>query len=329
MDILYNKNKRKSKTEAVWEVMIMTGKWQKIFNIVTLILLVVCVVRIGAVENEISNLRNSMNSNHNTLQNNISAISSNVRNEMEQANNLLSESSWNTANLNIEGKTATLSCYIVPKEYNPAKTAAAIICNGEKVPMTLENGRYTAELTIPIFENTVVSNVQFSEEGAIRTQQLNWSINPRYDMIPTAYIHFSGESGHNYKGDNITRYYRGYAEIDFEHKGFAGTFKDVEIVTLVNGKEADRTRPELEELRNDEYMSNYRAEIEQSYEVKTGDTIEMYATFIDDNGWEYRSVLEDVTIGKKGELIENREHYNAEADIYDADGNLLFAVEKP
>ena len=105
--------------------------------------------------------------------------------------------------------------------------------------------------------------------------------------------------------------------------------KDVEIVTLVNGKEADRTRPELEELRNDEYMSNYRAEIEQSYEVKTGDTIEMYATFIDDNGWEYRSVLEDVTIGKKGELIENREHYNAEADIYDADGNLLFAVEKP
>ena len=328
-NILYNKNKRNPKTEAVWEVMIMNGKWQKLFNIVTLILLVVCVVKIGAVENELSNLRNSMNSNHNTLQSNISAISSNVRNEMEQANNLLSESSWNTADLNIEDKTATLSCSVVPKVYNPAKTTAVIICNGEKVPMTLENGRYTAELTIPIFENTIVSNVQFSEEGNIRTQQLNWSINPRYDMIPAAYIHYSGESGHNYKGNNITRYYRGHAEIDFEHRGVMRTIENAEIVTLINGKEVERSQFDLEELRADEYLSHYRAEFEQSYEVQTGDTIEMYMTFTDNNGWEYRGVLEDVTIGEKGEIIENREHYNAEADIYDADGNLLFAVEKP
>ena len=55
----------------------------------------------------------------------------------------------------------------------------------------------------------------------------------------------------------------------------------------------------------------------------------MYMTFTDDNGWMYRGVLENVTIGKNGEPNENLEHHQAEADIYDADGNLLFnAYEK-
>ncbi|MBQ6895771.1 MAG: hypothetical protein IJN69_01000, partial [Oscillospiraceae bacterium] len=158
----------------------MKEKWQKILNIASFVLLVVCVVRIGWLENEMSNLRNTMNNEYHMIQNSIDAISSNVRYEMEQAANLLSDSGWNTDGLNIEDKTATFSCYVVPKEYNPQKTAATLICNGTAYPMILQNGRYTAEITIPIFEESTVNNVQFTEDGTIRTQQLDWYINPRY-----------------------------------------------------------------------------------------------------------------------------------------------------
>ncbi|MBR2181787.1 MAG: hypothetical protein IJ949_07840, partial [Oscillospiraceae bacterium] len=76
------------------------------------------------------------------------------------------------------------------------------------------------------------------------------------------------------------------------------------------------------------YLSNYRTKINQSFTVKQGDTIEMYMTFTDDNGWIYRGVLENITIGKNGEPIDNLEVHQAEADIYDAEGKLLFEVEK-
>lgn len=306
----------------------MKDKMQTILNVAMLILLVLCFFKINTMQNDITNLRTAMQNMNNSVQNNIGAISNTVRNELEEANHLLSDSSWNTGGLNIEDNTATLACYVVPKVYNPNATDAALICNGKEVPMILADGRYTAELTIPLFEDTTISSVQFAENGTIRTQQLNWVINPHYDMVPTAYIHYSGESGHTYKGDAITRYYRGYAEVDFEHKGFTGMVQDVELVTMINGEVVERSNPVMEKIHGDEYISHYRTPIEQSFRVQQGDTIEMYMTITDTNGWQYRAVLEDVTIGAKGELIENLEHRNAEADIYDANGNLLFAAYK-
>ena len=304
----------------------MSGNSQKIFNIAILILLLMCLFKINTMNDELARLRNTMNSNYNTMQRSIDSIGSNVRSEMEKANNLLSDSGWSTGSLNIDDKTATLSCYVVPKVYNSKETAAAIIYNGEAVPMKLEQGRYTAEIKIPLFEQAMISNVQFSEKGTIRTQQLNWSIHPRYDMIPTAYMYYSGGTGHSYKGDTITRTYNGYVEMDFEHKGFTQSLKDAEIVMLINGEEVMRNNPVLEELHRDEYLSSYRTEMEQSIEVHEGDKIELYMIVTDENGWTYHGVLEDMTIGKKGEPIA--EGLEAEADIYDADGNLLFEAYK-
>ena len=113
-------------------------------------------------------------------------------------------------------------------------------------------------------------------------------------------------------------------EIDFEHKSFGGKMKNAEIVLLVNGKEQWRQRPVLEELYKDEYIAHYMGDLEYSFDLKRGDTVKMYAEIVDENGWKYRSVLEDVTIGERGNPIPNGEEYRAEADVYDADGNMLF-----
>ena len=302
----------------------MKEKWQKILNIGTAVLLVVCIVKINNLQNDITNLKNIVQNNQSMLQSSIANISYNVGYEMEQANNLLSDSSWNTGGLDMDNKTATLYCYVVPKEYNPEKTVANIVCNQTSYPMALENGRYTAQITLPLFEESVIDNVQFTDDGTICTQQLDWHINPRYDMVPTAYINYSGSSKQDYSGKDITRTYSGYLEIDFEHKGLVKDVKNAEIVILVNDSEVWKHNAVLEELYGDEYISHYRAEIEHSFDIKRGDTIKMYAEITDENGWTYHSVLEDATIGEKGNPIPNREYYHAEADIYDADGNKVF-----
>lgn len=306
----------------------MKGIWQKIFNAVSMILLVACFVRIGGLQNDIQNLKNTINNDYNMIQSSINAISSNVRYEMEQAGNILSDSSWNTSGLNIEEKTATLSCYVVPKVYNPEKTVATIICNDKEFPMAMENGRYVAQFEISLFDESEISHVQFTEDGTISTQQLDWCINPRYDMIPTAYINYSGESRQDYKGEEITRTYKGAVEIDFEHKNFGGEMKDAEIVLLVNGKEEWKYKPVLEEVHKDDYVAVYMGDIEHSFNIRRGDTVKLYAEISDENGWRYRGILEDMTIGEKGNPVHNREHYHSEAEIYDADGNLLFEPYK-
>lgn len=303
----------------------MKEKWQKIFNIVSLVLLIFCAVKISWLQNDIYNLRNTVNNTRSMLQSSIDNISYNVGYELEQANNLLSDSSWNTGGLDVENKTATLYCYVVPKEYNPQKTAASLICNQTEYPMTLENGRYIAEITLPLFEESVINNVQFTEEGTIRTQQLNWYINPRYDMVPTAYINYSGSTRHNYEHDKVIRNFDGSFDINYEHKGMnTGDVKNVEIHVLVDDKEVLTEKPQIEDRVKDDYMSYYTVPFQHSFELEHGSRMVVYLQFSDDNGWIYRTVTEDVTIAEDGTPEENREYIQAEADIYDTDGNKVF-----
>lgn len=54
----------------------------------------------------------------------------------------------------------------------------------------------------------------------------------------------------------------------------------------------------------------------------------MYMTVKDENGWIYRGILEDVEVGQDGNHKYTHDGFPAEADIYDADGNLLFEAYK-
>ncbi|MBQ6853227.1 MAG: hypothetical protein IJO07_03505, partial [Peptococcaceae bacterium] len=220
----------------------MNNKLQKLLNIVMVVLLILCFIQINSLHDELNSLRNMVNNSYSSIRNDIAAISSNVRNQMEEANNLLTDSGWSTGGLNIEDKTATVSCYVVPKEYSPKGTVAELICNEKAVPMVLENGKYIAEITIPLFENMKISTVQFTENGVIRTQQLNWSINPRYDLVPSVYMHYSGSTRQGYNGNIVHRTYEGHIELDFAHRGLANISNDAELVILVNGEEVERSK---------------------------------------------------------------------------------------
>lgn len=306
----------------------MKDKMTKILNVATFVLLIICLIRISWINNELTNLKRAIDNERSMLQSSIDAISSNVRYELEQANNLLSDKNWSTDSLKIEDKTATFKCYVIPKEYNPEKTIAEIFCNDQRIPMILENGKYTAEITIPLFETSTISNVQFTEDEVIRTQKLDWMINPRYDMVPVAYMYFTGENSYSYKDETVMKTYSGSVEIDFEHKGLAGKIKEAEFVMLNNDKQVWSDTLVLEEMYDDGYITHYKTDIEQKFEIKKGDTIELYMKFTDTNGWEYRSILEDETIDEDGTPVSNLEYSQSEACIYNANGELLFEPYK-
>ena len=135
----------------------MNSKWQKTINILTLALLVICLIKIGWLQGDIRNLQNTVNNNRSMLQSSIDSISSRIRYEMEQENNLLSDSRWNTIGLDVKNRTATLYCYVVPKVYNPEKTVATIssvtemLSNGKKPEDIVE--QLLSDYEIEYFEN--------------------------------------------------------------------------------------------------------------------------------------------------------------------------------
>ena len=301
----------------------MKEKWQKVLNITTFILLIVCIVKIVSIEDKLSALKNTVNNNHSMLQNSIGTISSNIRYELEQQASLVIDSGWSTKDLNLEEKTVTLDCYVIPKTYNPQKTTASILCNGTEIPLTLENNRYTAEIKLFLSEEYNISNVSFTEDGTISTHQLNWRISPADDLVPTAYMSFSGSSRHSCSGKNIKRTYEGYVEIDLVHKGFNTKIKQAELTVIIDGKEALKEQPEIDLLVENEYTDMYRFYVNNSFDITSGSTIEMYVDVIDNNGWRYHTILENILITKDGSP-QHISPYNAYADIYDSDNNLIF-----
>ena len=83
----------------------------------------------------------------------------------------------------------------------------------------------------------------------------------------------------------------------------------------------------MEVVSIDTYSSHYRVPFEQTFEIKKGAALLVYAEATDQNGWVYRSVLEDATISDKGNALPNGS-LSLESDIYDLDGNLIFKAEQ-
>ena len=216
--------------------------------------------------------------------------------------------------------------HVVPKTYSPEKTKASIICNENKYAMNLENGRYVARIRLPLFEQTSVSYVNFMEDDTVRSQELTWHINPRHDVIPDVYMNHFGSMTQDYGKDTITRVYTGSVEIDYDHKLMGKSIENVKVAVAVDGKEIWSDNPKLEVVSTDTYSSHYRVPFEQTFEIKKGAALLVYAEATDQNGWVYRSVLEDATISDKGNALPNGS-LTLESDIYDVDGNLIFKAE--
>ena len=304
----------------------MKEKWPRILNIVSIILIIVCIVMIFSLKNEINELKRVINQNQSMLQSNISSISSSLRNELDQQANLINDSGWTVAAIDSENKTVDMDFYVVPKTYSPEKTKASIICNEDEYAMNLENGRYVARITLPLFEQTSVSYVNFMEGDTVRSQELTWYINPRHDVIPDVYMNHFGSMTQNYGKDTITRVYTGSVEIDYDHKLMGKSIENVKVAVAVDGKEIWSDNPKLEVVSTDTYSSHYRVPFEQTFEIKKGAALLVYAEATDQNGWVYRSVLEDATISDKGNALPNGS-LTLESDIYDVDGNLIFKAE--
>lgn len=317
----------------------MKNKLLYVINILCCVLLVISFFRIGSLKKEIERIDNNMSNYYSMTQSSINSISSSVRYEMEQAANLITESDCGISAVDTENFTAILSCHIVPKEYNPDVTNVTVTCNGTQYPMTLENGKYIANIEVPMFYNSRVTAVNLEDNGTIRTQQLNWYIDPKDDMLPQISAHASGTVSSMRDNGVATRKYSQDVNVDIFYPTEDFQLKSAQIVAEIDNKEIYRKDVEWADVHSGrgeqvEPYANYApladdwimgfAKFEETFDVPYNNNICIYIEFKDNMGFIYRNVLDDVTIADNGEPIDNNIYSGSQSDIYTADGKPLY-----
>lgn len=119
----------------------------------------------ASLKQEISRLQSDLNNQIRALNNSIDAIYDNVDAMLEEQNNLFSVSNWAYGDIDVEAKTTEVVCTIVPKAYTPGVTQAVMVCGGQEYPMSYADNRYTATLSLPLFEPAGDWQVRLADNG--------------------------------------------------------------------------------------------------------------------------------------------------------------------
>ncbi len=331
-----------------------------IISVITCFMLVICLLQISSLKQEISSLSYRLDREMNTMNNNISGIYEEVEDMLEEESNQLTTSDWQYGEINVKTCTAEVICTVIPKVYSPEVTQTSVIYNGTEAALVYADGRYTATFEIPLFETTEFTQVKLTDNGTIRTQELDWHISPRYEALLTSYAGIRG-SAKSKQGDNESVWSPEYTvNINIERKGeFQLQF--VELVEILDGEEIGCIPIDISDAGQQKYAdeiaktgetvpehlskngkadsSSYEGRVDffyfldKDYHIPNGSILELYIDVVDGNGLRYRSLAQCYAVTEDGEPDELRMekmnlYVHAEPVlIFDDDGNVVFDVD--
>lgn len=337
----------------------MKKNLSSIIAIIACVLLAFNTIKISTLQKEVDRLRSDLDNEIHTVNQNISGIYGDVQAMLEEESNQLAVSDWKYGEINVDNRTAEVICTVVPKVYTPGITQAAIVCNGQEYALTYANEQFTATIELPLFDRNELSAVKLTDNGTIRTQELEWIIEPRYEALLLSYAGMGGTAtGKPGNGEYVWSPEYGVT-INIERKG-GFEIQSVELVEVLDGKEINRTPIDLSPEGQKGYQDAIRKTnnsvpeftsevidfpgptyegsvhfiyyLDKDYHIPNGSMLEFYVDVVDGNGLRYRFFAECMAVTADGEpddlRMEEKEIYAfAEAVmILDEDGNVVYEI---
>lgn len=217
-----------------------TKTYFTVISLALCVLLALCLRRLARLEDQLTRYYNAAGNDLSRLEQRVMDISSEVYGAMEQEASILSDSTWDYMQTDVEDYEVAVRCTVSPKEYNVDTTEAFLVVNGTQMPMTPDNGTYTLELTIPVFETTRIHRVLFREGGQTRAEQLDWHITPRYDWVPFVYANWSHGWSGSLEDDGYTLDFDGEMDVNLDKAGGEVGIAAVTLVQMLDGQEVAR-----------------------------------------------------------------------------------------
>lgn len=318
----------------------------QIISLVLCVLLVLSLVRVESLKREVEQMRGEFQNGLAYMTSTVDDISLSIANSVAEENNLLVSSQWQFTNLDAKKKTAVVQCQVVPKEYSKEGTTATLYCGTTSYPMQLENGQFTAELTIPLLETTTVNKIQFCEQDTIRTQQVDWYWNPIDARIGVSAM-FVGAWNKD-ASDQSRIQHQGDIEIYIDKIEDKASIQSVAVVSYINEKEIkrqvvplDATKPSYDVSQTDAQKASEKeaasvapaeaaetslhlyAPIDEMMEVPKDSMYEIWVEVVDQYGLFHRvCVSRNRRIAESA--VQNMDAGDGQAAVYDADLNVIY-----
>lgn len=297
------------------------------WNIVTVICLgslVLCFFRVSWLKKEIKKLQNDVSSQITSLESNMRANISHMEGLLEKEASILSNAEWNYGAYNREDISVEVQCEITPKEYHPETTKAWIVFNEQEIPLELSNGQYVKSLQVPLFEESMISQVMFEENGVLRAETLYWKFTPLYDYLPEIYAYLVGRSSGNVRNGEYLWTHSGTLEVQWMSKGNAQV-KSMTMVRCLDDESVEQMEIPLDES-SQSFSRSHQVALE--YRIPLGSVQDLYVDVVDTDGLRYRVLLTHTEIDKNGARIEVGEYAEQLQDGYtivcDQDGKELY-----
>lgn len=321
-----------------------------LLNVVIFVFMLSCLYRIRILEDKIVTMQDNLYSQFNILNQNINNISSTVRNSLDEEDTLLSAQTWEYGDIDSESSEIKVDIKISPKVYNKDNTKVFLVMNGKDYAMELLDEGYVGTINIPLLSESKVESVKLEENGNIRSQQLDWYLNPRYEYLGTVQARFSGSSSMtNSKDSGIVHRKKGYVQIDMDNKE---GIESIHMITALDGVEIEREQVDMSYIGQQGYAkkaSSYNRAIsipeshngdhiisnqfiyyleEKAYTIPSNGSYELYAEVIDSKGFTHIALADYYEVDEQGKIAEDiHERWNlvgAEASIYDSNGKLIY-----
>lgn len=325
----------------------MNKRLPTIVTVVALLIAIIAQFRISALQDEIRQLRNDLNTNISMMQSNHNNAISYMEQLMEKEASILTDTQFSLGDLNVTDRTFVLRGSVTPKEHQPGVTEAFLTVNGKNYPMELVNGVYTVQLDLPLFEQAKVEKVEFHEGDVIRTETLDEQWSPRYELLPSVSGRLGG-SGRGSAANGVYIWHReGEIRITVEGNGQNIDVRSISLIEVLDGTDIARTEIPLtgtKSSRNEEPApepvpesgftvrgsETFYYEIDRDFDIPFGSTLELVVEVVDGNGLRYRNVLEHWSVNEKGENEDD--NFVGLRDLFekilDADGNVLYEVDE-
>lgn len=309
----------------------MKKNYSMIVAIVAVILAAICIWQNYTLKQDIAYLKSQMNQIENAVDVDMMNIRQEVQDTLREMTSLLSASSWEYVSANLENGTVDVACHVTPKEYSE-QTEAKIVCAGKEYPMVYKDGEYEAQITISVYDQTVVERVIFSEGEKSQAEELRWGITPRFDYLTLVY----GELDCKVRDDKVVGgmyvlEMDSTLHISAERKGSPVDVQSMALVEQIDGVEVGRTEiPLSTAISIEDNIRQYQYAFEDAYEIPLGSEFCLYLELVDGDNLYHRNVLAlfDAAEENMEDIAHPVQVWNgAESEIYDAEGNKLFDID--
>lgn len=300
----------------------------EILAALTCILVGACLLYISSLKQDIQNLENNLSSQLSYISNDIQYMYTNIDSILEKKASLLSDEDWSYGAVDAENQSVIIQCSVVPKEYQPETTTAALFCNQKEYPAILSEGRYVAEIPVPLFKESIVEQVCFTNGGTVRSEALDWYLSPWQEVLPYVSINMDSNSHGSKEKTTYQQFYDGTIYIDinnnFYDEGKAVELPSAALLEYIDEKETKRTEITL----NYEAYNTLSYPLDKKIDIPFGSTFSFLAEVTDQYGFRHRTILDQITVSEEGTDESDGYWLSSEASVYDADGNLLYDVNQ-